>query len=92
MNKVDRRCNSFLSFLYKDYYHKWQDLQSSALQGQLLRSVMAWIEQSPGLIMQFQSELFTGVLALMLWIQTLDAQNCTGLSTNFYDKSCPEAE
>jgi len=52
---------------------------------------MAQIKHSPGLTLQFLSVLITG-LALMLWIQTVDAQSCNGLSHHFYYKSCPKAQ
>jgi peroxidase len=52
---------------------------------------MARIKHSPGLTLQFQSVLITAV-ALMLWIQTLDAQSCNGLSHHFYYESCPKAQ
>lgn len=44
-----------------------------------------------GFKLQFQSVLIVGV-ALLLSIQALHGQSSDGLSTNFYDKSCPEAE
>jgi len=47
--------------------------------------------RSPALTLQFQSVPILG-LALILWIQILHVQRCNGLSPDFYDKSCPEAQ